>query len=386
MLSWLIVGGGLHGTHLSLVLTKALGASRVKVLDAEEEPLGRWMHQTRNTGMTHLRSPIGHHLDLQASSLRDFSRKWREPRRCITPLARPSLSMFNAHSLQVIERNRLAELRLQGMAQAIDVDRNHVRVETDAGELRAKRVILALGSASPCVPPWAEALSKAGAAVHHLFAMDFQRLEIETSGTTVVVGGGISGAQLASRLVEQGAQQVVVIARDRPRVRQFDSDLVWLEGRHMNRLARLEPAARRPVITAARHKGSMPSEVNERLRGHLDEGVIAWHEGSVLETRITTGQRIEVSTQDEVLAADRLVLATGFEPSPPGNDLLQRLGERASLPISPCGFPVADRFLRWHPRVFVTGALGELTLGPTARNIVGARRAGSLIKQLAKRS
>ncbi|MCH2107642.1 MAG: hypothetical protein MK291_13495, partial [Planctomycetes bacterium] len=34
---------------------------------------------------------------------------------------------------------------------------------------------------------------------------------------------------------------------------------------------------------------------------------------------------------------------------------------------------------RWHPRVFVSGALAELELGPTARNIAGARRSADRI-------
>lgn len=386
MLSWLVVGGGIHGTHLSLVLTKALGSSRVKVLDSEAEPLACWFHHTRSTGMTHLRSPIAHHLDLEGDSLREFSRRWPEPRCCIAPGARPSLSMFNAHCRQVVESNNLASLRIQGTATSIGLERRHVRVETSNGTLRAKRVILALGSASPVVPNWAEELSTAGADVRHLFARDFQLPQRGQPGTTIVVGGGISGAQLASRLVEEGTERVVVMARTQPRVNQFDADPGWLETKFMNRLASLEPTARRPMITAARHKGSMPSEVNERLHHHMNDGVITWLEGNVSQAQFIENGRVAVSTEGEKVIADRLVLATGFDPAPPGQPLLQGLHEHEGLPISSCGFPMADRFLRWHPRLFVTGALGELTLGPTARNIVGARRAGSLIKQAAKRS
>ena len=44
MLEWLIVGGGIHGTHLSLVLTEKLGFSRdsVRVHDPHHDPLARW--------------------------------------------------------------------------------------------------------------------------------------------------------------------------------------------------------------------------------------------------------------------------------------------------------------------------------------------------------
>ena len=79
---------------------------------------------------------------------------------------------------------------------------------------------------------------------------------------------------------------------------------------------------------------------------------------------------------DARLAVDRILLATGFETRRPGGALLDNLIESASLPCASCGYPVVDTALRWHPRVWVAGPLAELELGPLARNIAGARRAG----------
>ena len=76
------------------------------------------------------------------------------------------------------------------------------------------------------------------------------------------------------------------------------------------------------------------------------------------------------------LRVDRLVCATGFKGQRPGSRWLGRFAAERSLPLSPCGYPVLDRALRWHPRIHVSGALAELELGPVARNIAGARRAG----------
>ena len=44
-----------------------------------------------------------------------------------------------------------------------------------------------------------------------------------------------------------------------------------------------------------------------------------------------------------------------------------------------CGYPIVDSELRWHPRIYVSGPLAELELGPVSRNIAGARRAGDRI-------
>jgi hypothetical protein len=47
--------------------------------------------------------------------------------------------------------------------------------------------------------------------------------------------------------------------------------------------------------------------------------------------------------------------------------------------VSPERLRIVDPNLRWHPRVFVSGPLAELELGPVSRNIAGARRAGDRI-------
>ncbi|MDJ0841762.1 MAG: FAD-dependent oxidoreductase [Acidobacteriota bacterium] len=385
MLPWLIIGGGLHGTYLSLVLTKgcSMEAKQVRVLDAEAEPLAQWFHRTANTGMTHLRSPIVHHIDLEPGSLKKFSRNWRQDKCCIAPYARPSLAMFNAHCREVIERNGLAELRIQGTARHIEIAGNHVCVETNQGAVRARRVVLAMGSTPPSVPVWAERLSAADAQIHHLFDEEFKGADLATSGTTLVIGGGISGAQFASYMVERGAEQVVVLARSQPRVHQFDADPGWLGPKYMGRFNRYDPPARRPLITAARHKGSMPGDVFRRLRHHLRQERVTWLQGEVRHASTNAG-RIMVQCGQGLIVADRLVLATGFIPTVPGKPFLQDMHRQAGLTLAPCGFPITDRFLRWHSRVFVTGGLGELTLGPVARNIAGARRAANLIKQLVR--
>ena len=59
--------------------------------------------------------------------------------------------------------------------------------------------------------------------------------------------------------------------------------------------------------------------------------------------------------------------------------LIDQLIESAQLACADCGYPIVDAALRWHSRVFVSGALAELELGPSSRNIAGARRAAERI-------
>lgn len=76
MLDWLIIGGGIHGTHLALVLTRRAGVApeRLRILDPHPTLLARWHACTANTGMTFLRSGAVHHLDLHPEALARFAK------------------------------------------------------------------------------------------------------------------------------------------------------------------------------------------------------------------------------------------------------------------------------------------------------------------------
>ena len=100
---------------------------------------------------------------------------------------------------------------------------------------------------------------------------------------------------------------------------------------------------------------------------------------------MTLEDTLQISVDNQSLKVDGLLLATGFASHRPGGSLVDTLANQHALPCSTCGYPIVDTHLRWHPRVFVTGALAELEIGPVARNIVGARRAAERIIPLVLR-
>jgi hypothetical protein len=59
----------------------------------------------------------------------------------------------------------------------------------------------------------------------------------------------------------------------------------------------------------------------------------------------------------------------------PGHKTTRRR-RSSGLPCAGCGYPLVSPRLEWASGLFVTGPLAELELGPTARNIAGARAAG----------
>jgi lysine/ornithine N-monooxygenase len=91
---------------------------------------------------------------------------------------------------------------------------------------------------------------------------------------------------------------------------------------------------------------------------------------SSLQLTTDSEQKIETS---------RVILATGFEGNMKHLSWLQNVIKREKLLCADCGFPIVSKNLEWKKNLYVVGALSELEVGPTARNISGARTAASKI-------
>ncbi len=389
MYDWVIVGGGPHGVHLAIRLMGEAGvdAQRIRIVDPAPRLLHTWRRCTANTGMTHLRSPAVHHLDLDPFSLLRFASDKAHVRSSVggmfaRPYNRPALSLFTEHCDQLIGRYGLEAIHLRGRVSSIRLDCDGARVSlTDGDPLLARRVILALGaSEQPRRPDWARAL--ADDRVRHVFEPGFTLDPAACPDRIAVVGAGITGAQVALRLADTG-REVTLIARHALRKHQFDSDPGWIGPKYMQRFSKVtDPAARRRMITGARYQGSVPPGVERRVRHAIRDGRIQMVQAAV-ESAMAGGTGVALMLEGRTLEVDQVLLATGFESRRPGGSLVDDLVESHALPCSTCGFPLVDRHLRWHPRIFVTGPLAELEVGPVARNLIGARRAAERIVPVA---
>jgi thioredoxin reductase len=385
-LEWLIVGGGLHGVHLAARLIGEAGAARdsLRIVDPGARLLARWRTRTATTGMTHLRSPSVHHLDLNPWSLQRFAgrRKHRRRRLFVPPYDRPALGLFNAHCDQVIETFGLDGIHIRDRVVSCAVGCGGVGVQLSSGlELEARNLVLALGaSEQPEWPDWAPPSTKR---VRHIFEPGFDGWPASPE-TVVVVGGGISAAQTALRLIDEG-HGVHLVSRHDLREHQFDSDPGWLGPKFMANFSRERDAGRRrALIVQARHKGSVPPDVRRALGEAIARGRLAWHAAEVERVDVR-GDGVGLKLSDRsFLEAGRVLLATGFSVQRPGGAMVDALISSAALPCASCGYPIVDSALRWHPRVYVSGPLAELELGPASRNIAGARRAGDRLVSAAR--
>ena len=388
MLEWLIIGGGVHGTFISHYLTAAAGVprERLRVLDPEQEPLARWYQCCANTGMKFMRSPDVHHLDLDPMGLRKYCfATMKEPHAALMePYSRPSFALFRDHTVQVIARHRLRELRMAGRAQGLGFDNGRVTVETDQGRIATKRIVLAIGASDrPHWPGWARELRAVGAPIAHVFSRAFHLHRLRSWEHAAVIGGGITAVQTALALAERAPGRVSMVTRHSLRVEMFDSDPCWIGALCMQEFERASHGERRRMIAQARNRGSVPREIATDLFDAIREGRLSLICGEIALARAIAGSRVQLTISDDsempvaLLNSDLVILATGFDRSRPGGEWLDRAIDHFALPCHECGYPIVDANLRWRSGLYVTGPLAELELGPVARNIIGARHAAS---------
>jgi thioredoxin reductase len=378
---WLIIGGGIHGTHLSLhlMLRGGVAPDQIRVLDPYPAPLAVWDRVTRAVGMEYLRSPIVHNLHWDQGSLGLFARLNQNApmTRFIPPFGRPSLELFNAHAAHLIAKFGLNKLRLQGRAQSIQRTASGWRVETSDGALDANRIVLAIGlSEQPYWPEWAQA-HQADPRVQHIFEPDFERESLPDWNQAVVAGGGITAAQVALALSSRAHGTVTLVRRHDERVFDFDSDVGWMNAINLRGFAQIaDPDQRRRVIKQARHRGSMPRDVANALSAAVQTGAIRLIESGIESLSNDNDVFCLMLTSGETLQADQIILATGYDQSRPGGALIDNLIGEYDLPLAACGYPIVSPTLEWTTGLHVSGPLAELEIGPAARNIIGARLAG----------
>ena len=490
-LDWLIVGGGPHGVALAARLA-AKGITHFAIVDDSAQLLDQWKRRTKATGMKYMRSAATFHLDVEKNALRNFAiaqqtRNNNHPKQATkkaktkrtkikdnsklfaSDYERPSLELFNQHCDHVLEKYRLHERHLKARVEGIDLPDDDGMITVNVvvsgssptkplpthSTLRARNVVLALGSDDPSIPEWAR---QANYSIPHILETQQQdelavalpaapapasssSSSTDTTTRTIprvaIVGGGISAVHKALEIAhkykttqsstfrDEDTPLVHIISRHEIYEQQFDTHQDWMMDDDAVRrslqaggsglpkcLADFRQlksyAARRKVIQQARRPGTVPPSLSRQgLREAMEANLIEWHVGDIHavqrmddheQIRIdimsntkstdspTRSTIISTSTTTQTIMVDQVLLATGFgkRPAPGWDTLLAPLVVQKAphLPVSPlCGYPLVDAHLQWSSswRLYVTGALAELELGPSARNLAGARMAAERI-------
>ena len=364
---WLIIGAGPQGRFIGSALAAADADLSIALIDPEA-PMQAWQRRAAATGMTFLRSSNAHHLGRHRRSLHDFMQAGGyDARDTLGYYKRPSLRLFNA--LAEAELARLAHIRQR--AERLTRDGAYWQVTlADGRRVAAAHVVIASGPGEAYRP---EGL----AACEHVFDDGF---ELGRPGrATIIVGGGITGAQLALRARAEG-HRVAWLTRREPEPGDFDSEPRYAGPLGMRPFLAASFAERTTLLAAARRPGTLPPDIYSQITAALAAGEIDWIQATPVAYRNGDLQLAD----GRVLDAPRVILATGFAPEPAPTSLLGRALAEAGGTTDGHGHIVIDSDLQLAPGLHIAGRPASLQLGPMAGNIKGARWAGERLAAVAR--
>jgi len=388
MFDYIIIGGGVHGTYVASQLLQQTSVEHdsIRIVDPNPVLLESFARKARRCGMKALRSTFVHHIATKPFSLRTYAEGHdREDEIIATENhpERPSIDLFVDHARSVVDRHELSSVHLRAEVLDITDEGDLLRVETDDGSLLTRHCVLAIGNSGQL--SWPEWATPDDQSVWHVWQRGFDP-DTVVGERVIVVGGGITAAQVACQLATRTS--VTLLSRHPLQESLIEASPRWINWRYMEKHLHTLPAGsreRHERVCEARNDGTIPPYVMERLAELRDRGELAVKQGAITDAfRDERGQTVRFrdgSTRSEV----QVVLATGFD-SAYTHPLVQRVATHLSLETGYRGMPVLDdETLEWRwtrsgrSRIFVTGVLAQGTVGPLARNIIGARRAAERI-------
>ncbi|MCG1021926.1 FAD/NAD(P)-binding protein [Sutcliffiella horikoshii] len=390
MLKWVIVGGGIQGITVAsfLLKKKKTSTNQLRIIDPNPNPLDNWKRCTSSISMPHLRSPSVHHIDTEPFSLQSFSKKehkYHPNTDFYGRYKRPSLEMFNDHCDHLMEELDIPQSYVASKVKNIEKKDGYWRVHLQSGEvLETEKVVIAIGISDQLhLPDWSKDLKQDHPnSLYHVFDKDLPLLE-SMIAPFIIIGGGITATHLAIKLASLFPGEVTMLKRHPFRVHDFDSNPEWLGPKRRQPFVQIKDyEKRRKTIRAARHKGSIPSELRNRLSHLVRTEKLKIEDGTVKDYKVQPNKVELFLDNGESIIGGTILLATGFEQGLPGREWLEPVIKQENLPCAKCGYPIVNNMLEWAPNLFVSGALAELEVGPIARNISGARVAANIISSI----
>ncbi|KAH6995830.1 FAD binding domain protein [Ilyonectria sp. MPI-CAGE-AT-0026] len=316
----------------------------------------------------------------------------------------PSTSLFCDHCEKVADRYKLGPELIRkesmehidyGVVKGISIDDEKLFTVTSNQVRRyARAVVLAVGPANvakiPRIPsmPSVESLPQTCHSMHIERFPDpivQERIKARRATNILVVGGGLTSAQLSDLAIRRGVTKVWHIMRGPLRIKHFDVDLEWM-GKYKNaEQARFWTAdsddERLEIIKEARGGGSLTPLFHKRLKKHLISKKLELHtETSLVDAKFNEDDgngmwTVQTSPPIEGLPAmDYIYFATGIQTDFSSLPYLKTMLEKHPIE-GRGGFPCINEDLMWNDDVplFMMGRMAALQLGPAAPNLGGAK-------------
>jgi cation diffusion facilitator CzcD-associated flavoprotein CzcO len=377
-----IIGAGPHALTLTTHVLQKRQAIRGKLLvfDPSGRWMSRWKQQFAALEIPHLRSPAVHHPDPNPFALRKFAES--RPHELFAPYDLPGTQLFEDFCQDVIQVWQLQDQVIPLAVKSIEplAHNLHPRFRLslqDGQEVIARRVVLATGSAQIQIPDWVNQIQTAYPQdrLCHSQTIDLRKLPL-MGKRVLIVGGGLTSGHLALGAIARGAKAHLLI-RQQLTQKLFDAEPGWLGPKYLKGFfAQSDWEQRVMLIQQARNGGSMTPAIATQLRRQIRNGKIIIDENCQVIKAKWLGKNWRVECSDgSQHECDYIWLATGTKFDVTTEPLLKDILAAYPTPIVK-GLPVLDTYLRWPGcELFIMGGLAALQLGPTARNLSGARMA-----------
>ncbi|KAJ5674156.1 hypothetical protein N7462_009595 [Penicillium macrosclerotiorum] len=321
----------------------------------------------------------------------------------------PSTDLFADYCASIIQRYGLDEPNRILKQEVIDIKYDFLpdnmeiaapnskifTLATSTGQIFYSRsVVMAIGAGGAGISkifPWKPSSEEEGASAccHSMEIKSFpssnvrSKIQRRQQTNVVVVGGGLSSAQILDMAVRKGVTKVWFLMRSDFKVKHFDIGLPWM-GKYKN----FEKAAfwsadtdeeRLEMIKTARNGGSITPRYARIVKQHA-----AHHRASIHPRTVITSHQYSPDSQTWTLTTDPpipdlpsidyIYFATGAGADVREMPLMNNINRQYPIEIKE-GLPCLTDDLMWREDVplYMTGRLGALRLGPGAPNLEGAR-------------
>jgi hypothetical protein len=381
-----IIGAGPHALTLVTHLLQKRQTMRGKILvfDPSGKWISRWQHQFAALEIPHLRSPAVHHPDPNPFALRKFAES--RSSELFPPYDLPGTKLFQDFCQDLICRFSLqqqviplAVTRIQPLPHPL---RPRLRLWLQNGQsIMARRVVMATGNGKLQIPDWVTQIEPGypDDKMCHSSTVDLLKLRL-TGERVLIVGGGLTSGHLAVGAISRGAKAHLMMRRQLQQ-KLFDAEPGWLGPKYLKGFfAEQDYEKRLAMILEARNGGSMTPAIAMQLRREVRNGNLRIDENCQVIQAEWMGENWRVKCSDgSQHEYSRIWLSTGTKFDVTSEALLQEVLEAYPIKIVK-GLPVLDEYLRVPGcELFLMGGLAALQVGPTARNLSGARMASEKI-------
>lgn len=376
-----IIGAGPHALTLvaHLLQKRQTMKGKIVVFDPSGTWISNWKQQFAALEIPHLRSPAVHHPHPNPFALRKFSESRFEE--LFPPYDLPGTRLFEDFCEDVITSYKLQEQVIPLAVSSVKPSFDHFRPQfqlclEDGQMVTARRVVLATGSGKIHIPDWVNQIPSPYPEhkLCHSQTVDLRKLQLK-SQRVLIVGGGLTSGHLALGAIAHGAKVNLMIRRQLSE-KLFDAEPGWLGPKYLKGFFEGDWENRWMMIQQARNGGSMTPAIATQLRKEYHRGNIRIDENCQIVKAEWLSNNWQVKCSDgNIFECDYIWLATGTKFDVTTEPLLQDILTAYPIQIVK-GLPVLDSYLRWPGcELFIMGGLAALQVGPTARNLSGARMA-----------